>query len=122
MAKETSANSTTVYSVLAVGTKVVGTIDTENDLRLDGTLEGNVICGGKLVMGEQSSLKGFVKCVNAEILGKVDANVETRELLILRSQAQFSGELSTSTLMIEAGAVLNGTCRMTGPEVMEEKE
>lgn len=112
MAKETTTNPTTIYSVLAVGTKVVGSIDTEFDLRLDGSLVGDIVCGGKLVMGAQSSLKGSIKCINAEILGKVEANVDTREQLILRSQAEITGDITASTLVIEPGAVLNGKCTM----------
>ncbi len=112
MAKEAAINPSTIYSVLAAGTKIVGSIDTEYDLRLDGSLEGDIVCGGKLVMGTQSSLKGSIRCVNAEILGKVEANVETRELLIMRGQAEITGNVTASTLMIEPGAVLNGTCTM----------
>jgi len=112
MAKEVATSAGTIYSVLAAGTSVVGLIETDNDLRLDGTLKGDIRCGGKLVMGVQSSLKGTIQCVNAEILGKVEAQVETKELLILRSQAIVTGNVSTSILMIEPGAVLNGTCSM----------
>jgi len=113
MAKETAVNSGSLYSILATGTRIVGSIDTEYDLRLDGSLEGDIVCGGKLVMGLQSTLKGSIRCVNAEILGKVTANVDTKELLILRSQAEIKGDVTASTLMIEPGAVLNGSCKMT---------
>jgi len=112
MAKETTANSSSLYSILATGTKIVGSIDTDYDLRLDGSLNGDIVCGGKLVMGAQSTLKGSIRCVNAEILGKVEANVDTKELLILRNQAVITGDITASTLMIESGAVLNGTCTM----------
>lgn len=114
MAKETAVNSSSLYSILATGTKIVGSIDTDYDLRLDGSLDGDIVCGGKLVMGAQSALKGTIRCINAEILGKVEANVDTKELLILRSQAEITGDIKTSTLMIEPGAVLNGTCSMAG--------
>lgn len=115
MAKEIPVNPTAIYSVLAAGTKIVGSIDTESDLRLDGSLEGDIVCGGKLVMGLQSTLKGSIQCVNAEIMGKVVANVDTREVLILRSQAVITGDVTASTLMIEPGAVLNGSCKMAVP-------
>lgn len=112
MAKEATVNATTIYSVLAAGTNIVGSIDTESDVRLDGSMEGTIVCGGKLIMGLPSTLKGSIQCVNAEIMGKVEGNVDTRELLILRSQAVITGDVTASTLMIEPGAVLNGTCKM----------
>jgi cytoskeletal protein CcmA (bactofilin family) len=113
MAKEiVSNNGATIYSVIAAGTKINGSISTDNDIRLDGVLEGDLTCRGKVVTGLQSYLKGFVECINAEVLGKVDAKLKCSEVLTLRSQSVIEGEIETSTLIIEAGAVFNGTCSM----------
>jgi len=116
MAKEVPPTNTTVYSVIAVGTRIEGTIETDNDIRLDGQLLGDMICHGKLVLGSNAYLKGTIHCVNAEILGKVDADVEVKEVLSLRSQAVLNGQVKASTLMIEPGAVFNGTCSMAQAE------
>jgi cytoskeletal protein CcmA (bactofilin family) len=116
MAKEVISNTGTVYSVLAYGTKIVGNIMTDNDFRIDGEVEGDICCKGKLVMGPQSYLKGSINCINAEILGKVDAKIQASEMLILRNQAVINGEITMSTLMIEAGAHFNGACKMMAEE------
>lgn len=115
MAKEVAATNTTVYSVIAVGTRIKGTIDTDNDIRLDGQLIGDMKCQGKLVMGGASYLKGTINCVNAEILGKAEADLDVKDVLILRSQSSILGNIKTSTLVIEPGAVFNGTCSMVQP-------
>ncbi|HBL73073.1 MAG TPA: polymer-forming cytoskeletal protein [Bacteroidales bacterium] len=115
MAKEVAATNTTVYSVIAVGTRIKGTIDTDNDIRLDGQLIGDMKCQGKLIMGGSSYLKGTINCVNAEILGKAEADLDVKDVLILRSQSSILGNIKTSTLVIEPGAVFNGTCSMVQP-------
>lgn len=122
MAKEVATTNATVYSVIAVGTRIEGSIETDNDIRLDGQLKGDMICHGKLVMGTSAYLKGTIRCVNAEVLGKADADLDIKEMLTLRSQAVISGHIKTSTLMIEPGAVFNGTCSMAQPEAAAAEE
>jgi len=121
MAKEIISTTGAVYSVLANGTKIVGSIITDNDFRLDGTLFGDINCKGKLVMGSQSYIKGSIECCNAEILGKADADINTRETLILRAQSEINGTIRTSTLIIESGASFNGMCSMSPVRPLPEE-
>jgi len=112
MAKEIVTNAGTIYSVLTADTAIVGNIATDNDIRIDGRVEGDVDCKGKLVMGPQSYIKGNINCVNAEVLGQVDGDVAAVEMLTLRSQAVINGAVKMATLMIEPNARLNGLCSM----------
>ena len=100
-------------NIIGLGTKVVGDIDTNGDLRIDGVIEGNIVSKGKLVLGSAGSIKGTIKCVNAEISGSFEGKIEVSELLSLKSSAVFKGEMSVNKLSIEPGAVFNGNCSMT---------
>ena len=112
MAKETGAIPVAVYSLLAAGTSIRGDIRSESDLRLDGTMEGDIVSLGKVVLGPQAVLKGNISCVTAEISGKVTGNVDAPEQLSLRAQASIEGAIRTATLLIEPGATFNGSCEM----------
>ena len=112
MAKEVTTNGT-VYSVLALGTRIKGTIYSDDDFRIDGFLEGDILCKGKVILGSQSVLTGTVKCSNAEISGILEGGIEARELLSLKGQSHVKGSIKTSTLIIEPGASFNGTCEMS---------
>jgi cytoskeletal protein CcmA (bactofilin family) len=112
MAKEISNAPITVYSILAPGTKIKGDISSDTDLRLDGTMEGNIVSDGKVILGPSSSLIGNITCSNAEISGTVKGNVIAPEQLSLKAQSRIDGSITTSTLIIESGAALNGTCAM----------
>jgi len=112
MAKEVSNAPITVYSILAPGAKIKGDISSDTDLRLDGLMEGNLISEGKVILGPSASLTGNITCSNAEISGHVKGNVIAPEQLSLKSQSRIDGSITTSTLIIESGAVLNGTCKM----------
>jgi cytoskeletal protein CcmA (bactofilin family) len=100
-------------NIIGSGTKVVGDIDTNGDLRIDGVIEGNIVSKGKLVLGSAGSIKGTIKCVNAEISGSFEGKIEVSELLSLKSSAVFKGEMLVNKLSIEPGAVFNGNCSMT---------
>lgn len=112
MAKEVSSSPVTVYSILAPGAKIMGDISSDTDLRLDGVMEGNIVSEGKVILGPASSIIGNITCSNAEISGIVKGNVMAPEQLSLKSTSRIDGAITTSTLIIESGAVLNGTCNM----------
>ena len=58
----TQQNSGTLYNALTSGSKIIGTVITDSDMRIDGIVEGDVKCSGKLVIGEQGLVKGSIEC------------------------------------------------------------
>ena len=99
-------------NIIGSGTKIVGDIETNGDLRVDGVIEGNIQSKGKLVLGSGGNIKGTIKCANAEISGTFDGKIEVSELLSLKSTSYFKGEMTIAKLSIEPGAVFIGTCNM----------
>ena len=114
-------NTGTLYNALTSGSKIIGTIITDSDIRVDGVVEGDVQCTGKLVIGEQGSIKGSVICQNAEIMGTLDGKIDVKYSLALRATSNIQGEIKTQTLMVEPNAIFNGTCTMGGDKVKAEK-
>lgn len=110
------ANSTGQHNAMASGTIVKGNISTESDFRLDGQLEGNVSCRGKLVIGPQGAVTGKVTATNAEILGKIEGELCVEGKLILKSTASVKGDISTQSLEIEPNALFDGSCTMNNGE------
>ncbi len=112
MAKEITTNSGAAYNTLTNGSKIIGKIIADSDFRIDGTVEGDIICRGKLIIGQNGFLKGSISCINAEIIGKVDGDLLVSDTLTLRSSADITGDVKTRTLVVEPNAVFNGTCSM----------
>jgi len=115
MAKEIVSVIGAVYSILAPGARISGNVYSEEDIRIEGCLEGDLVCKGKVILAPQSILKGNVKCVNAEISGLIEGDIEANEQLSLRGTAQIKGSIKTSNLIIEPGAHFNGACEMSAP-------
>ncbi len=99
-------------NIIGQGTKIVGDIDTNGDIRIDGNIEGNVTSKGKVVIGSNGLIKGEVFCSNAELAGSLNGKISVSELLSLKASSKVNGDIKTGKLNIEPGAIFTGTCNM----------
>ncbi len=104
-----SSNSATLISA---GTVLEGNVQSDNDLRIDGTILGNVSCAAKIIVGPNGYVEGDVQGMQADITGKVTGNITVKELLQLRDQSNVQGNITASRLQIDPTAMFNGLCQM----------
>ena len=102
-----------LHNTLAAGTNVKGNIITETDFRLDGQVDGDINCSGKIVVGPKGRVVGNIISTNAEILGEVEGSIRITEKLILKATANIKGDVFTQSLEIEPNARFNGVCNMS---------
>lgn len=101
-----------LHNALAAGTCVKGNILTETDFRLDGNVEGDIHCKGKLVIGPRGIVQGNIICNNAEIHGAATGTIQISNKLVLKATARVQGDVTAQILEIEPNAQFNGTCSM----------
>ena len=116
MKQNETASNAGVHNTLSAGTVVKGNINTENDFRLDGQVEGDVVCGGKIVLGPKGFIKGSVVAQNAEIHGQVEGTLKVSGHLSLKASAVLKGDVIVKSLEIVPNAAFNGSCSMSGKE------
>ncbi|HIP31871.1 MAG TPA: polymer-forming cytoskeletal protein [Crocinitomicaceae bacterium] len=100
-------------NVIVEGSKVMGDMITESNLRIDGEVIGNVSSAAKVVVGKTGIIKGNLTCAEADVEGKIEGVIKTDALLILRSSANIEGEITTGKFQVEEGAEFSGTCTMS---------
>jgi len=105
-------NEPTSHNTINAGTEIIGDINSNGDIRLDGVLSGNINAKGKLVVGESGKVKGIINCRNADIFGVVEGKLNVSELLSLKANAQIIGDMVTNRLAIEPGCRFTGNCNM----------
>ncbi|MFN4233351.1 MAG: polymer-forming cytoskeletal protein [Bacteroidia bacterium] len=110
MAKNENINSS--VNLIGPGTVIKGDIDTNGDIRIDGSIEGTIKVKGKLVVGNTGKIVGDIQCQNAEVFGEILGQISVNELLSLKASAKMNGDIVTNKLSIEPGAVFSGTCKM----------
>jgi cytoskeletal protein CcmA (bactofilin family) len=107
-----SPQATGGASLIASGTTLKGDISSNGDIRIDGTLHGNIHCTAKVVIGANGVIEGDITGQQADIMGKVSGTIKVRELLQLKGGSQVSGNIYSSKLQIEPTANFNGQCHM----------
>ena len=115
--KETSqslapSGHTHSLNTLVKGTVVEGTVKSESDIRVDGTIKGALSCKAKVIIGPTGAVDGDIKCENAVIEGRFDGNLQVADLLNVRETAQVSGDVKTNKLIVQSGAIFNVSCKM----------
>lgn len=111
-------------NMIGAGTKIVGTIETTVDFRIDGVIEGNIKSNSKIVLGATAVVTGEIICASAEISGELKGKIFLTESLALKSTARIFGDIKTLKLTVEPGAIFTGACIMgngSNPPVKEEK-
>jgi cytoskeletal protein CcmA (bactofilin family) len=118
MAKATKKTSTPVHipNQLNAGAVINGSVTLEGHLRLDGKIQGDLVCSGKVVIGEKGEVTGNIDCQSADILGTVDGDIKVKQNTSLFSKSTVKGNIYTISINIEPGAVFNGKCIMGGNE------
>ena len=112
MAKQSDITSPDKLNRIVVGTKIEGSLRSDSNIRIDGTLIGNVDTKGRLVIGPAGIIEGEITCQNAEIEGKINGKIVVEDLLSLKSSARIDGDIFTSKLSIDPGALFTGSSHM----------
>lgn len=99
-------------SLIASGTTLKGDITSNGDIRIDGTLLGNMQCSAKVIIGANGVVEGDISGQQADIMGKITGTIKVKELLQLKGGSVVNGNLYASKLQIEPSANFNGQCHM----------
>src|SRR6201995_6052584 len=103
----------TSTSLIGAGTSMKGDITSNGDLRIDGTLVGNIHCSAKVVIGAGGVVQGDINGQQADIMGKVTGTIKVKDLLQLKGGSHLNGNIQAAKLQIEPTANFTGQCHMT---------
>lgn len=109
-------NEFKALNTIAQDTKIKGNIESDGDIRIDGVLDGDLDCRGRVVVGPESRIKGTIRCTSAEIMGFITGEIIVKDLLSLKASATITGNLTMGKLSVEPGAHFVGHCKMIGEE------
>ncbi|MEZ4825989.1 MAG: polymer-forming cytoskeletal protein [Bacteroidia bacterium] len=91
---------------------VVGNINAEGDLRVEGKVIGTLVCNSKLVVSGTGYIEGSVDARVATVEGEIKGNVVTRELLTIDKTGKIFGDIFTQKLVVQMGAIFTGSSKM----------
>lgn len=100
--------STNTTNVLAQGIEIIGTIRFQNDMHIDGKIDGEIQSdSGKVTIGELADIKGNIQAGEVHVYGHVEGNVRSTRCH-LNERAVINGDITTTVLSMDEGARLSG--------------
>lgn len=99
-------------TVIAKGTVIEGKFGCSDNVRLDGSIHGEVKVDKRLVLGEGSYVQGNIHARDAAIKGRIKGDIFVKEALHLLDSAVIEGNITAKTMIVEEGARYNGSCKI----------
>ncbi|MDQ1728292.1 MAG: hypothetical protein QOD33_417 [Pyrinomonadaceae bacterium] len=95
------------------GTVVTGEANFKAMMRVDGHLSGRInSTSGTLIVGANGKVDANIEVAVAVIHGTVNGDIIATQRLELGRAAKLNGNIQTASLMIEPGALFEGSCKM----------
>jgi cytoskeletal protein CcmA (bactofilin family) len=100
-------------NLLSSDVEIKGSIKFQNDLTIDGKVEGEIASPGNLTIGENAEIRGEIKTKSVTVHGKVFGNITVDERCELKGRSVLQGDLKAARLVIEEGATFVGKSEVT---------
>ena len=101
-------------SVLGPTLKFNGELTAEEDLLIQGSVEGSIRHSSSLTIGESGRVKANVSAEYVAVEGNVEGDIHGSQSVTIRETANINGNISSPTVSLLEGATFNGNIDMTG--------
>ncbi|RRR74181.1 MAG: polymer-forming cytoskeletal protein [Candidatus Viridilinea halotolerans] len=100
-------------TVIGANTRFQGSLTSDGNMRIDGSVEGDVEVLGNLIIGETGRVIATVKAQNVHVSGAVKGEITAVEQLEISPTGKVWGDITTAALHIEPGGLFRGQSAMT---------
>ena len=99
----------TAPSLLSSDLTITGNLESEGDMQIDGTIDGD-IKSFTLTVSESGVIRGTIDAEEVTIAGSVTGQIKARHVILVKG-AKVIADLIQDRLSIEPGAFFEGNCR-----------
>lgn len=103
-------------AVIGASMRIKGEIRSQEELYIDGEVEGSLETGHCLTVGPNGKVKANIKARQVTIFGNVKGNVEVSEKIAIRQNGSLIGDIRTAGIMIDDGSYFKGSIDIIRPE------
>jgi cytoskeletal protein CcmA (bactofilin family) len=100
---------------LEQGVKVEGKLESTGTFRIDSAMKGTLVSEETLILGEHATVEGEIHGNYVIIAGRFDGVIRAKGRVEIQTKAIVTGEVHAPCVLIEPGAVFDGSCHMLGP-------
>ncbi|QGG47006.1 bactofilin family protein [Heliorestis convoluta] len=110
----------TVETVIGKDSEFKGILKATGAVRIDGSLHGEIIGNGDIIVGESGEIEASIDGRNVIIAGTVHGNITATGRLEIAATGKLYGDIYTGSLVIDEGALFQGSSKAQQP--VQEKE
>lgn len=100
-----------IQTVIGKATTFVGTIDSMENIQIDGKQEGEITTKANLVISETGDVQGKIHAENLLLAGSLRGETVVNRKLKILATGRFQGQAEMAILVVEEGAGFEGECR-----------
>lgn len=100
--------SITVKVLIGENTKFEGNILSEDAIKVDGEVVGNIVTTREVIVGEQAVVLGDIQAASLVVAGTVTGNVKLSGQLSIGATGALKGNVKTASMVIEDGGKFHG--------------
>ncbi|HEY8258607.1 MAG TPA: polymer-forming cytoskeletal protein [Gemmatimonadales bacterium] len=100
------------FSIIASDMTVVGDLETEGVVRIEGRVRGTVRVGAQVLVAVGAVIEGDLHTQEAVVAGTVSGGIHARDRVELQASAVVSGDIHTARIAIVEGAKVSGEVKM----------
>jgi cytoskeletal protein CcmA (bactofilin family) len=99
--------------------RIQGKVFSDQDLQVDGEVEGTVeVHGHNLTIGPRARVRADIKAQNISVVGTVEGTIDATERIELCSQCRVMGKIRTRRIAIKDGAFFKGNIEVVQPRAV----
>lgn len=98
--------------VIGRGLHIKGEIHGEDDLIIEGTVEGTLTMAKNLTIETEGRIKADIQTENVIIKGQMQGHLNAREKITLHAGARLEGDMRAPRIEVEDGAYYKGNIKM----------
>ncbi len=96
------------------GSEFEGKLSFKDTVRIDGRFSGEISSENTLIVGESGEIHANIRSNTIAVSGVVVGDIDAASKVVIHKTGRVEGDVKAPSLVVEEGATLNGSVRMSG--------
>ena len=110
----------TTSTYIDEGCELSGSLKFNETVKVDGRIEGDVVCQKAIIIGEPASVHSKLVCESIDIFGELQGEIDAKRMVRIHKSARVTAQIKTDGIVIEKGSRFKGLIEVGSDEDIPE--